>query len=502
MVKRIVQRFRPNLNFAGTIQTTPLLMAVKQSQRDMAQYLVHHGADVALAVDEFNTALHYACCHVRGSMEMLQILLQPQSGGTGIVNVTNCNGYTALHMACMENKLDMVDCLLRAGAAVNLESDRGQSALTIACHARNTALCERLLQAGANPWLSTRFGCPVAVTIRTGDFAMFQMLVHHRYQDKDDTRSFHIDQRMEQGRTIAHVSASHGRLEFLQWTINQKCNVNARDDHGMTPLHVLCNASSGLALLKQDRKDDECIRLLVSNGSNMDARDNLGNAAIHYAIAQKSSILETLLQLGVSPNTVNAKGRTPLHLFCESITTKLYPTEHIDILVNAGANLNQVDSDGNAPIHYAVKNNAVVLERLLQVGANPNTRNQDGQTVLHIYCADPSALSLLSSTKSKPKRKSTNNAETQNDIDKVQSEIATMLYSKGSDGFCRDKQGNLPMFLAAEQGVLPTTVFEMVRQSAWRGFFEKNDQRSTQNNNKKQSRMNSPEERHKRRRTT
>ena len=55
-----------------------------------------------------------------------------------------------------------------------------------------------------------------------------------------------------------------------------------------------------------------------------------------------------------------------------------------------------------------------------------------------------------------------------------QSEIVTLLCAKGANPFAKDNNGNLPMFLAAEQGVLGSAVFSMVCQSASRGLFEAN----------------------------
>lgn len=323
-----------------------------------------------------------------------------------------------------------------------------------------------LVASWGDPWLETRYGSPVAVAMRTGNFNLFQMLL----STEKDTFDVNNNQRDAQGRTIAHLAASLGRMEFLAWAIQEKqCNVNVRDNNGQTPLHALCNA--GMAFL--DRQEDEaCLRLLVRSGADLHARDKEGKAPIHYAIQRETKIvLETLLQLGESPDALDATGRTPLHLLAAAGYTGPLVTDYICLLANAGANLNQIDHAGNAPIHYAIQNHVTILETLLNMGADPNVRSIQGQTALHLYCDAPWSLSLPPNKSSLSKRKKKHK---KNNDDKAQSEIVTLLCSKGANVFCQDKQGNLPMFLAAQQGVLDSAVFTMLCQSASCGLFEAN----------------------------
>ena len=468
MVQFLVQKYRPNLNQAGVKsnnQMTPLLFAIKHSELGMVKCLLEHGADVKLAVDNFHAAPHYACCHWRGSPDMLQLLLEHGAP----INVSNHLGYTPLHMACMEGNLIMVDRLLRFGASTSVESHRGQTPLTIACSANNRVLVKRLLQANADPWLETRFGCPVAVAMRLGKLDYFQLLI-----EATGTK-FHADQRrMKHGRTIAHEAARLGRLEFLQWAIQSECNVSVRDDRGETPLHVLCGAFVEFPTLNEDRKDEECIRLLVKNGADLSARDGEGNTPMHHAVQRKTSIVELLLELGASPNALNVQGRTPLHLAClssagrEDVRTS---AELVCLLANSGANLDSTDNYGNAPIHYAVKNKVAILEKLLDMGVDPNIGDRNGHTVLHLYCSNPNALTNPALPPTSLRQRTDRSKRT---VDENQSNIATMLCARGANPLFKDNRGNLPMFMAAEQSVLESAVFDMVRQCASGGLFETN----------------------------
>src|ERR1700743_2723434 len=51
-------------------------------------------------------------------------------------------------------------------------------------------------------------------------------------------------------------------------------------------------------------------------------------------------------------------------------------------MLKANANLHQVDERGNTPLHYA--NDAVTVRLLLNAGADINAVNSDGETLMHI----------------------------------------------------------------------------------------------------------------------
>ncbi|NJO87978.1 MAG: hypothetical protein HC831_02690 [Chloroflexia bacterium] len=53
----------------------------------------------------------------------------------------------------------------------------------------------------------------------------------------------------------------------------------------------------------------------------------------------------------------------------------------IDVLINAGADLNQKNEDGNTVLIHAAQHKALVLiDYLISKGANPNIKNNGGAT--------------------------------------------------------------------------------------------------------------------------
>ena len=73
-------------------------------------------------------------------------------------------------------------------------------------------------------------------------------------------------------------------------------------------------------------------------------------------------------------------------------------TSIVKMLVDAGADLDNQDSDGKSPLHYAVYKNQPhdMVAYLLEVGANARIADEDGMTVLqHAVFKAPSLVRLL-----------------------------------------------------------------------------------------------------------
>ena len=73
-------------------------------------------------------------------------------------------------------------------------------------------------------------------------------------------------------------------------------------------------------------------------------------------------------------------GITPLHFACFKGNKQI-----VNILLDLGANINAIDNDGNSCLHFAVNsNNVLLIKKLLIRGADKNIKNKDNQTALDL----------------------------------------------------------------------------------------------------------------------
>ncbi len=92
-------------------------------------------------------------------------------------------------------------------------------------------------------------------------------------------------------------------------------------------------------------------------------------------------VLVAMIEAGADLNKSDAEGDYPIHQ-----AARLWDAEAIDHLVNAGADVNQADRDGFTALHFAIKGNRLhIVHKLMASGANLEAQNTYGDTPL--FCA-------------------------------------------------------------------------------------------------------------------
>jgi len=177
--------------------------------------------------------------------------------------------------------------------------------------------------------------------------------------------------------------------------------------------------------LKAIKKGDiERIKKLISQGADVNAKDNRGMTPLHKAAYYgRRQIAKVLIAKGANVNGTDTAGQTPLHI-AANFGAKFVP----ELLLANGAQVNARDNTGNTPLHdaagyWCVKQD--LLELLLAKGADVNARNEAGQTPLH-------RVSM---------------------IRRQASEIpAEVLLAHGAEVDAKDKSGNTPIHFAVKNG--------------------------------------------------
>jgi len=156
--------------------------------------------------------------------------------------------------------------------------------------------------------------------------------------------------------------------------------------------------------LKQavDQSDEKAIRTILLR------YPELANAVEDQGLMQIAAnnnsvaISKLLLNLGANPDVQDSAGRTALHTAASRHNLPL-----VTLLVTDGANAGIADKNGETPLHEAARtsqpgtmdlgvdnklievqlDNVAVAKALIRGGVNPDDRNQQGQTALHLAAA-------------------------------------------------------------------------------------------------------------------
>ena len=203
----------------------------------------------------------------------------------------------------------------------------------------------------------------------------------------------------EGGRTVLHLAAHSGNEECGRLLVSRKCDVNAVDKQGLTPLHIACmNDKMPFAefLLARGAKIEgaggkegggvtplhvsayrghiDCVKSLIVKGARLHAKDSQGRTPLHYLASFDLSLLEDDESLGGKKNHNSKKSASKSDsgkadnqneereeeeeeedededLWGVPIVAE---TKVAKFLVRKGCSLEAQDAQGRNPLHYAL----------------------------------------------------------------------------------------------------------------------------------------------------
>lgn len=163
-----------------------------------------------------------------------------------------------------------------------------------------------------------------------------------------------------------------------------------------TPLHSM--AKQGQILV---------IKYLIEKGNDINAVDDELSTPLHIAVTHGHlDVIQYLLQKGALPDPFDAFELTPLlRLFSQGISNR-ETIKHLQsitkCLLEAGANVNTRNNRGETILHLIAKHNESFIDQdflqlLLHHGLNLNATNSSGKTALHLasICGNLQLIRLL-----------------------------------------------------------------------------------------------------------
>ncbi|PNF40482.1 hypothetical protein B7P43_G08187 [Cryptotermes secundus] len=411
------------INMCNWNNSTPLHLACNHGHKECVLMLLEGPACINESNKDGDTPLHVA---VRaGNCDIVDILLNRKA------DLDSCNKYgdTPLHVACQENNLTAVSLLMDKNADENVRNNNGDSPLDYAIKEGHTTLVKYILKR-AGKRLMPREGdgrTYVHLAAITGDILMLDYLLQVLPEVNMGTAG---------GDTPLHLASLHGNTDAVLFLLKKGAENNKPNNYGNTPLHLASlrgNINTLHALLEHDAQVNVCnmegntplhlasiqakanvVRCLIKYGADIDVRNREKNTPLQLAATKGDlEVIRTLLVANADVNLSNRYGNKILHQCAENgrldVLKLLLHTGHCDVdarnskgdtalltatrsgfvdivecLAFAGADINFLPIDSNAPIHLAVMSgNVELVNKLCDLGADVNIRNSEGNTPLH-----------------------------------------------------------------------------------------------------------------------
>lgn len=434
---------RADINEVDSDGNTALHVAAKMNEPDLITFLVVKGADTELKNNEGDTPLHVAinvdayesarvltslgadifALDANGKSALETSLAQGEIYYDIMINektsqlrdVNNGNGI--VHYFVLTRNKKAIDFCVNKRLDIDKKNFAGRTPLALALKNPDTLvvaeIAASLVLAGAEEVdcdakyfeyalaqrnLSIRMNdgqTPLHLAAIYGHSGIAQYLL----KNGADTSSQDIS-----GTTPLHEAVRYGNVEIVSELISSGANVNGQDSLGKTPLLVLIPVEN----------QDKIYSLLLTNGANANHKDMYGDSILHTAAmtSMKTELLEKFVRAGADVNVRNKKGLTPISVSIEhnnAAQLKFFVEHGADIHAEDAKKITPlvsvllrkddlykslivketvatVDSEGNTPLIIALKRNVPYerIEYILNLGANVNARNREGESALYI----------------------------------------------------------------------------------------------------------------------
>jgi ankyrin repeat protein len=161
------------------------------------------------------------------------------------------------------------------------------------------------------------------------------------------------------GKTPLHIAAMVNNAAMFEALVSNKADLTIQDYDGKTPLHLVAEYGN-IELLK--------LIPSITDVEFLSIQDSQGKTALHYAVESGNRALVSELLLKV-PDYINIKDKydkTALHYAAE-----VGSHEIAGLLIDNGADVNELDKEGHSPISIACQNkNNTVFDTLLDSGSH------------------------------------------------------------------------------------------------------------------------------------
>ncbi len=189
------------------------------------------------------------------------------------------------------------------------------------------------------------------------------------------------------------IAVNEDNFEMVKLLVKGGADVNVQDRNGYTPLH---------AALKNGRSRTDIALFLIENGADVNMQDSVdGNAALHFSsVYEEPKLFEKIIQAGANLELANMDGNKPYHIarrYLKEDKLKLLETK---TSIKKGLPCNGIDfvskdEKGQTALHTIA--DVQLAKCIIRYGADINALNNEGQPPLftQLFAKNKDTFKLL-----------------------------------------------------------------------------------------------------------
>lgn len=312
--------------------------------------------------------LHYGAAN--GTVDSFRLILDTHSGGRDFCSLLiqkDVKGKSPLAYAIQYGHLQLCEILLRTVERWHFAIDGKQSMRKLATDSRSQEIFQLLLRSDYIPlYTETEVEAAMLSAIDLNSPTIFKHILN-----KNSSRKLAL--------SLLPHAIKRQNLQIMQLILSSNSDINALYE-GERPIHVAAQSSQ-----------EDFIHLLLSKGVSVNSKNSLGQTPLHVVCSYGFIVpVKILLQERAAPDPWDERDRSAAHY-----AAIVGHDQILRLLLEAKANIRRRDQTRQTPLHLAAAHgHEAATELLLEADADPNASDFEWKTPLHQVVNSESVKSL------------------------------------------------------------------------------------------------------------
>ena len=302
---------------------TALMWAAAQNHPDAVRVLASHGA----ALNARSLPLQYKT---------------DRFGLEGVLTILPRGNWTPLMFAAREGSLDAAKALAEVGADLNLTDPESYTAMVISIINGHYDTAAMLVEKGAKPELGDSSGMgalyaavdmntpaeiygnpPLKSTSRIRAIDLMKVLLDHGANPNAQLTATTVqrvhtpgDRNLSTGATPLMRAARNGDAAAMRLLLSRGADPSLEQKNKVTALMLAAGLGRDLNTFADEHTTEaqmlETAKILLEQHVNVNASNDAGQTALHFAALSMDSVVELLVKNGANIDAADKQGRTPL----------------------------------------------------------------------------------------------------------------------------------------------------------------------------------------------